>query len=139
MNLEQPIFPKLDLSSSIDTANILNDRLSDMVEAKERRYIDGVERENRMIELLESIDKNTSILPDMLKVLEENTQDQKAILEIINDFNMLATIETKDEKQSFYRKIMNKINTTISDVNTINTLIVYGMSIYNTLHTMGKI
>lgn len=108
-------------------------------EERERRYEDGVDREKRMIELLESIDKNTSVLSDMVKLLEENVSDQKEILAIINDFNSLATLKNKTERQSLYRKIMDKINNTISDINTINTLYGYGMIIYNTLHTMGKI
>lgn len=90
-------------------------------------------------ELLESIDKNTSILPDMLKILEENTINQKSILEIINDFNTLATISDREEKQNFYRKIMDKINVTIADIETLNTLMSYGMIIYNTLQTLSKI
>ncbi len=35
--------------------------------------------------------------------------------------------------------IANKINTALKDVNTINTLCSYGMFVYSTLHTMGKI
>ena len=72
-------------------------------------------------------------------MLEENTKDQKAIIEIINDFNTLATISNREEKQNFYRKIIDKINTTISEVETLNTLMSYGLIIYNTLQTLGKI
>mgnify|MGYP003318166587 CR=1 FL=1 len=75
----------------------------------------------------------------ILKMLEENTKDQKAIIEIINDFNTLATISNREEKQNFYRKIIDKINTTISEVETLNTLMSYGLIIYNTLQTLGKI
>ena len=105
----------------------------------EQRYQDGVTREKRMIELLESIDKNTSILNDIFKILEENTQDQKEILDILNDFNSLATISEPAKAQTFYRKIMNKINTALSDVNTMTTLYSYGMVVYTALHSMGKI
>lgn len=103
-------------------------------EEREQRYIDAVGREKRMIELLESIDKNTCALSDMVKLLEENTKDQAVILEIISEFNSLATIKDKKEAQSLYRKIMNKISTGLSDINTINTLFSYGMIIYNMLH-----
>ena len=92
-----------------------------------------------MIELLESIDKNTSVLNDIFKILEENTKDQKAILDILNDFNSLATINEPTKAQGLYRKIMNKINTVLSDVNTMTTLYSYGMTVYSTLHSMGKI
>lgn len=92
-----------------------------------------------MMELLESIDKNTSILNDIFKILEENTQDQKAILDILNDFNSLATISEPSKAQGLYRKIMNKINTGLSDINTMTTLYSYGMIVYTTLHNMGKI
>ena len=103
-------------------------------EEREQRYIDAAGREKRMIELLESIDKNTCALSDMVKLLEENTKDQAVILEIISEFNSLATIKDKKEAQSLYRKIMNKISTGLSDINTINTLFSYGMIIYNMLH-----
>ena len=107
-------------------------------EKKEQRYYDSVAREERMIELLESIDKNTSLLSEVIFLLEENTKDQKQILEIINDFNALATVKDKETIQSQYRKIMKKINTTISDVNTINTLFGYGMTIYNMLKNFSS-
>lgn len=143
MKLEQPNIPQVDFSNIIRQVNAqteeLNKSLQEAADERERRYTDGVDREKRMIELLESIDKNTSVLSDMVKLLEENTKDQKAILEIINDFNSLATIKDKKESQTLYRKIMDKISNAISDINTINTLYVYGMTIYNTLHTMGKI
>lgn len=71
-----------------------------------------------MIELLESIDKNTSVLSDIFNVLEENTKDKKAILDIIGDFNSLATINEPEKAQSKYRKIMNKLNTILTDANT---------------------
>ena len=143
MDLKIPSFPQTDYSGIIEEANRrnaeLNKALDEAADEREKRYNDGVEREKRMIELLESIDKNTSVLSDMLKLLEENTQDQKAILEIINDFNSLATINEPEKAQTLYRKIMNKISTALSDVDTITTLSNYGLLVFNTLRAMGKI
>jgi len=131
------------LASVVENINIQNEELNKSLEKsfeeREKRYQDGVTREERMIELLESIDKNTSVLNDVFKILEQNTEDQKAILDILNDFNKLATINETVKAQGLYRKIMNKINTVLNDVNTINTLCSYGMFVYSTLHTMGKI
>ena len=142
-NIKIPNIPRPNYGSYIENISVNTEEatkaLDELSEERDKRYNDGVEREKRMIELLESIDKNTSVLLDMVKLLEENTEDQKAILEIINDFNTLATINDKSESQSLYRKIMNKINVTISDVTTINTLCGYGLTIYNALHSMGKI
>lgn len=135
--------PSFDYESISKRSNAISEEVNKSLEQareeRDKRYNDSAEREKRIIELLESIDKNTSVLLDMVKLLEENTEDQKAILEIINDFNTLATINDKSESQSLYRKIMNKINVTISDVTTINTLCGYGLTIYNALHAMGKI
>ena len=135
--------PSFDYESISKRSNAISEEVNKSLEQareeRDKRYNDSAEREKRMIELLQSIDKNTSVLLDMVKLLEENTEDQKAILEIINDFNTLATINDKSESQSLYRKIMNKINVTISDVTTINTLCGYGLTIYNALHAMGKI
>lgn len=135
--------PSFDYESISKRSNAISEEVNKSLEQareeRDKRYNDNAEREKKMIELLESIDKNTSVLLDMVKLLEENTEDQKAILEIINDFNTLATINDKSESQSLYRKIMNKINVTISDVTTINTLCGYGLTIYNALHAMGKI
>jgi len=135
--------PSFDYESISKRSNAISEEVNKSLEQareeRDKRYNDSAEREKRMIELLESIDKNTSVLLDIVKLLEENTEDQKAILEIINDFNTLATINDKSESQSLYRKIMNKINVTISDVTTINTLCGYGLTIYNALHAMGKI
>lgn len=141
--ISMPTFPKPDYSSYIKDVSVNTEKVTEALdkisEERDQRYNDGVKREKRMIELLESIDKNTSVLLDMVKLLEENTEYQKEILEIINEFNSLATINDKGKTSSLYRKIMNKINTTISDVNTINTLYGYGLTIYNLLHSMGKI
>lgn len=116
-----------------------NRMLDEISTERENRYNDKVNREKRMIELLESIDKNTSTLTNVMKLLEENTKDQKAILDILSEFNSLATIPEREKKESMFRTIMNKINTTISDVNTVTTLYSYGLFIYNLLHSLGKI
>lgn len=133
----------MNIKNIIDSTNThtaeINKALEKMGEEKEQRYQDGVTREKRMIELLESIDKNTSVISDMLKLLEKNTQNQKEILDIINDFNSLATINEPAKAQTLYRKIMNKINTALDDVNTMTTLYSYGMVVYTTLHSLGKI
>ena len=138
-----PNISQMHLNSIIESTNIhteeINKALEKMSDEREQRYQDGVSREERMIELLESIDKNTSILNDIFKIWEENTQDQKAILDILNDFNSLATISEPSKAQGLYRKIMNKINTGLSDINTMTTLYSYGMIVYTTLHNMGKI
>lgn len=73
MDLKIPSFPQTDYSGIIEEANRrnaeLNKALDEAAEEREKRYNDGVEREKRMIELLESIDKNTSVLSDMLKLV----------------------------------------------------------------------
>lgn len=131
------------LASIVESTNLhteqINKELERISEEREKRYQDGVTREERMIELLESIDKNTSVLNDIFKILEENTEDQKAILDILNEFNSLATISEPTKAQGLYRKIMNKINTALTDVNSMTTLYSYGMIVYSTLHSMGKI
>ena len=131
------------LASIVENTNLhteqINKELERISEEREKRYQDGVTREERMIELLESIDKNTSVLNDIFKILEENTEDQKAILDILNEFNSLATISEPTKAQGLYRKIMNKINTALTDVNSMTTLYSYGMIVYSTLHSMGKI
>ena len=138
-----PDVSQMHLNSIIEEASIhtaeINKALEEMSNEREQRYQDGVSREERMIELLESIDKNTSILNDIFKILEENTKDQKTILDILNDFNSLATINEPSKAQSLYRKIMNKINTGLPDINTMTTLYSYGMVVYTALHNMGKL
>ena len=116
-------------STKLHTEQI-NKELERISEEREKRYQDGVTREERMIELLESIDKNTSVLNDIFKILEENTEDQKAILDILSEFNSLATISEPTKAQGLYRKIMNKINTALTDVNSMTTLYSYGMIVY---------
>ena len=117
----------------------ISESIDEMNKIKEKRYQDGVIRENRIIELLESIDKNTSVLSDIVSLLKENTENRNEILEIINEFNSLATIEDESKVQSTYRKIMNKLNTMVNDINTINALMSYGIFIINVLQNIGKI
>ena len=105
----------------------------------ERRHYEEVEREKKIIELLESIEKNTFLLVEIFKILETNTTDQKIILEIVNELNSLFTINQKEETKTLYRKIMDKINNLISDVNTSNTLISYALFVSRILIKNGKL
>lgn len=123
-----------DIVSNINYQNEeLTKSLNEAYEEREKRYNDKVVREEKIIELLQSIDKNTSILYDVVILLKENVENQKEILEIINEINTLPTIKDKDNMTSTYRKIMNRINTALSDVNTINVLCCYALTIFNSI------
>lgn len=137
-NVTQAHFTNIINSANIHAEEI-NKEFKKLSEEREKRYQDGVTREERMIELLESIDRNTKILNDIFKVLEKNTTNQETILDILNSFNSLATINEPSKAQGTYRKIMNKINTAILDVDTMTTLYHYGSVVYSILHRMGKI
>lgn len=147
-----PVIPNIKLEPNtyqehfakvVESANMhiqqTNKDLEKFSEEKEKRYQDGVAREERMIELLEAIDKNTSVLNDIFKILEKNTKEQETILEILNEFNSLATINEPIKAQGVYRRIMDKINTALMDVDTMATLHYYGSFVYSILHGMGKI
>ena len=96
-------------------------------EEREKRYKDSVSRENKIIDLLSSIDTNTSVLKDVVRLVQESNVNQKEILNIINEINLIATAKTKEEAESLFQKVFNKINTTISNVETMQTLMNYGM------------
>ena len=66
---------------------------------------------------------------DFSNNLRQKIQD----IEIINEINTLPTIKDKDNMTSTYRKIMNRINTALSDVNTINVLCCYALTIFNSI------
>ena len=131
------------LGPIIDNLNHQEEEIFKAIDEKnsenERRHYEEVEREKKIIELLESIEKNTFLLVEIFKILETNTTDQKIILEIVNELNSLFTINQKEETKTLYRKIMDKINNLISDVNTSNTLISYALFVSRILIKNGKL
>ncbi len=131
------------LGPMIDNLNHQEEEIFKAIDEKnsenERRHYEEVEREKKIIELLESIEKNTFLLVEIFKILETNTTDQKIILEIVNELNSLFTINQKEETKTLYRKIMDKINNLISDVNTSNTLISYALFVSRILIKNGKL
>ena len=131
------------LGPMIDNLNHQEEEIFKAIDEKnsenEWRHYEEVEREKKIIELLESIEKNTFLLVEIFKILETNTTDQKIILEIVNELNSLFTINQKEETKTLYRKIMDKINNLISDVNTSNTLISYALFVSRILIKNGKL
>ncbi len=100
---------------------------------KEKRYFAGVKREEKIIGILESIDTNTKVLKDVYKILNESSKYQNDILDFLNNLNMLAMEKNKTIRKSKYRKIMDGIKTTVSDINTLIVLFTYGEHIAHIL------
>lgn len=139
------------IQDSIDSMSIFNNSaLQRQVEATNRaieeasnqRYQekqDAIAREERQIELLEDIKQNTSYIPEMVKLLTENNEYQKDILEFMNELNAIATLQDKTKATNKYRDVMNKIKLAISDVNTMTTIWGYGVAFGEMLKGLGVI
>ena len=138
-----PNVNQVNFKDIIDSANLHNSELKNKLDKiekeKDQKYKDSVKREERIIELLESIDENTSLLSDIFKSLNENNDNQKEIIDIINQFNNLSTINNMKKAESSYRKIMKKIGAVVNDIELMNKLFAYGRLVYTSLHSIGKI
>jgi hypothetical protein len=137
----------LDFQSSLNNAvKIMNAQQEEITKSiieknneRERRYQEKVSREKQMVELLKAIDKNTSVIPDMLKLLEQSNDYQQQILDFMYDLNTIATIKNKTRAKQMYENVMFKIKNGISDINTFATLWNYGETIGKILKTLGII
>ena len=138
-----PNVNQVNLKDIVNNANLnsieLKNKLDKIAKEKNQKYEDSVKREERIIELLESIDDNTSILNDIFKSLKDNNDNQKEIIDIINQFNNLLTLNDIKKVESSYRKLIKKIGIVINDIELMNKLFAYGRFIYTSLHINGKI
>lgn len=96
-------------------------------ELEKQRVIDY---QNESLELLRSINENTKGLDVVVELLKTNNKQQEEVLGLITEILAISIGDTEEVVESTYRSVMNKITSTVEDVETIQTLLGFAKTIY---------
>ncbi|MCK1996447.1 hypothetical protein MPH47_04200 [Psychrobacillus psychrodurans] len=128
IDLPKVKFEGPDLSTSLQSMNsrmrAAQDALREQHEREERYKKDT-------LNTLKNIEKNTGDISQLVSLLHENSDKQTEILEIMTNIMSIGTSSTPEEAESRYRTVMNKINETIQDAETMEKLLGYGKLFYH--------
>lgn len=88
------------------------------------------EYQQRSLEILESINKNTANLYSIIELIKDSNEKQDEMIGLITEILTLAKAKDKKEADSLYKKIFSKINTEVKNVDAIIKLTGWASSVY---------
>ncbi|MGG4090547.1 hypothetical protein [Paenibacillus lautus] len=103
------------------------------IESKNRQK---EEREIRMLQAAEQTAKNTAVLPEMLDMIRQSTENQQEVIEILSEILSFAKAKSKDEAANRYRKVMKKAAELKGDIETATKLMGYATAAWNTIEKL---
>lgn len=83
------------------------------------------------LDTLKNIEKNTGDISQLVVLLRANSDKQTEILEVMTEIMSIGSSETNEEAENKYRAVMNKINQTFEDAETMEKLLGYGKMFYH--------
>ena len=87
------------------------------------------------MELLKSINQNTANLYAVVELIRSSNEHQETVIELMGEILSIAKAKSKEEADSTYRKIMNKITTAIGDAETLAKVVGYATTVYSVVST----
>jgi hypothetical protein len=125
--------------------------IEDMVDMKEmERLVDEMNQERtekeakeeaykeEHLRLLKNIEQNTKGLDNIVSLLANITKQQDEVLEILKECLAISASAGKQEAESKYRHVMNKVNTVVEDFGTMQTLQGFANTVYQLfINTLG--
>ncbi|KQL37141.1 hypothetical protein [Psychrobacillus sp. FJAT-21963] len=128
--------PNINIPDFTPDVRVLNEHYlkvdREMQEERYARYMEEERYKQETLNTLKNIEKNTGDISSLVSLLHENSGKQNEILEIMTNIMSIGTSTTTDEAESMYRTVMNKINTNIQDVETMDKLTDYCKLFYHT-------
>ncbi len=133
--------PKIDLS----TTSHLTNSLADSIAANQRemeRSMQAVQRERERkeaaeaayreeaIRSLRAIEQNTANLYTLVDLISKNNEQQEELIEIIAEVLSIAKAKTKEEAESKFRKVMDKITKTVEDGETLGKIATFATTVW---------
>lgn len=88
------------------------------------------EYQQRSLEMLESINKNTANLYSIIELIKDSNEKQDEMISLITEILTLAKAKDKKEAETLYQKIFSKINAEVKNVDAIIKLIGWATSVY---------
>ncbi len=114
-----------------DIMKNINEKVRKDLEKKEKY-------DQEVLNTLKNIEMNMANLASILNLIREGNEKQNEIYEIIVELLALAKETNKQEIESKYRKIMNKITSFTDDIETMTTLATFAATVFNFLKGLIK-
>lgn len=120
-------------SEGLKAVEEVNKKFAEMHAEEERRKKLSDDANQAQIDsqaILKNIEENTSYLKDVVTMLNNTNEKQDEILSLLQDILSLSSEKDKKKADSKVRNIMDKINSTVNDAETMMKLSKLLMAIY---------
>ena len=85
--------------------------------------------QEKSLEILRSINENTANLYTMVELINKSNDNQEELLDILTQILAIAAAKSKEEADSLFKKIMQKLTNTTSNVETMVKIMGWATSI----------
>lgn len=92
--------------------------------------------QKKSLETLQSINENTANLYTMVELINKNNENQEELLSVMAEILVIAAAKSKKEAESLFKKVMQKINDTTDNVDTMIKIVGWATTVYNMVSTM---
>lgn len=89
------------------------------------------EYQQKSLEILKSINENTANLYTMVELISQSNDKQDELISLMTEILSLAKAKSKDEADTLFKKIMNKINNTADSVESMIKIVGWATTVYN--------
>lgn len=125
--------------NSLPSMDGLNRKLTELAEEGleevdaeiERKSLEEKKYRDQTIQLLTGIEKNTAVFHEICLLMRRNSDKQEETFEIIIEMLEMLKGSNKEENESKYRMVMNKINQFAGDIQSVQTLQTLCNTIFN--------
>lgn len=120
------VSPMVEITKRMERVNKESERL--IAEEKFRK----TQYDQEVLETLQNIEKNTGDISQIISLLHNNSEKQVEILKVMQEIMSIGTSSTTDEAKSKYRTVMDTINTSFEDAETMEKLLGISKTFYHT-------
>ena len=133
--------PHLDLSTTNHLTNSIavsiaerNSEMERTMQAvqREREHKEAIEEAYRQetVRSLSAIEQNTANLYTLVDLISKSNEQQEELIEIITEVLSIAKAKTKEEAESKFRKVMNRITKTVEDVDALGKIATFATTVW---------
>lgn len=99
---------------------LINEKLEESVHLQKQNH-----------ETLLAIEKNTANLQILVDLIHNSVENQDEIISMMAEILAIAKAKNIEEADSLCKRVMNKVSSTVQDVDTIVKLVSYAKIVYN--------
>lgn len=122
-----------DISFKVDTDSIYRSIAEYQVDPiiPEGYFERTQEYQQKSLEVLQSINENTANLYSIVELINKSTDKQDDLIALLSEVLSLAKAKSKKEADNLFKKIMEKINDTTDNVDSMIKIAGWATTIYN--------